>query len=149
MRRWLVMPAVMVLGLFPAGCGTSSVGAPDPVDHTGQVCDDFRLVFDRYSYGDSPERLAYVKAVEADYTGNGELGAASAAKVAYFQAWSRDLRPIAGRASDPELQTALNRAADALDATADGRASDMAELTNTWQPLLDTCAEWSPGSSSN
>ncbi|MGN9809919.1 hypothetical protein ACTMSW_11240 [Micromonospora sp. BQ11] len=145
MRRWLVTPAVMVLGLFPAGCGTSSVGAPDPVDNTAQVCSDFRKVFDRYSNGDSPERLAYVQAVEADYKGNGKPGAASAAKVAYFQAWARDLRPVAAHASNPELETALNRAADALNAIADGRASAMAELNNTWQPLLDTCPEASPG----
>ncbi|KAB1913458.1 hypothetical protein [Micromonospora sp. AMSO31t] len=145
MRRWLVTPAVVVLGLIPAGCGTSSVGAPDPVDNTAQVCSDFRTVFDRYSNGDSPERLAYVQAVQADYAGNGKPGAASAAKVAYFQAWARDLRPVAARASSRELEAALNRAADALVAVADGRASATAELTNTWQPLLDTCPESSPG----
>ncbi|NED56903.1 hypothetical protein [Micromonospora sp. WMMD1219] len=147
MRRWVVTPAVMFLGLFPAGCGTSSVGAPGPVDNTGQVCSDFRLVFGRYSDGESPERLAYVQAVEADYKGNGEPGAAGAAKVAYFRAWARDLRPVAGRASSPELKTALNRAADVLDGAADGRALTAAELNNTWQPLLDTCPESSPDAS--
>ncbi|MFG2058123.1 hypothetical protein ACGFI9_29290 [Micromonospora sp. NPDC048930] len=147
MRRWLVMPAVMVLGLFPVGCGTSSEGAADPVDNTAQVCSDFRLVFDRHSYGDSPERLAFEQALEADYKGNGKPGAASAAKAAYFQAWARDLRPVAAHASNPEFKTALNRAADTLDAAADGRALTATDLNNTWQPLLDSCPESSPGAS--
>ncbi|NES25976.1 hypothetical protein GCE86_26095 [Micromonospora terminaliae] len=146
MRRWLVTPAVMLLGLFPAGCGTASVD-PATADNTVPVCRDFRTIYERYSNGDAPERLAYVQAAEAAYKGNGKPGATSAAKAAYFQAWARDLRPVARQASDATLKTALNRAADVLDEVAGGRALTAADVNGTWQPLLDTCPATSPGAS--
>jgi hypothetical protein len=143
MRRSRVTVAVTAVGLLMTGCGTNS-DAGAPVDNTAKVCGEFHSVVDRYSFGDAPERLAYVATMQAAYTGDGEQSAASAAKVAYFQAWARDLRPVAARANDPELKTALHRAADGLEAIAGGQASAVAELDTTWRPVLDSCPQPSP-----
>ncbi len=129
----------MFLGLLLAGCQGSPIGAVQPVDNTPQVCGEFRVLFDHYSYEEAPERTAYKEAMRAAYEGIGGQETASAARASYFQAWSRDLRPIAANASNPKLSTALNRASDNLDAVAEGKASAVADLNDVWQPILDIC----------
>jgi hypothetical protein len=90
---------------------TSCERSPAPADskvasNTSAICKQYLAVVEDHN-GNSAESKAYNKAVEEAYKGQGDLRSHRIAETTYYAAWVRDLRPLADKAIDTDLKSAL------------------------------------------
>ncbi|MEU4770891.1 hypothetical protein [Micromonospora sp. NPDC023644] len=98
------------------------------------------MVNERYVAGGTPEGRAYLKAVEAAYTG--APGAADVAELRrrYFEAWAAQLRPLVEQVSDERLRTVLRNYIDLLTQQASGGADRMGrDMIRVQKELDEVC----------
>lgn len=90
------------------------------MDNTADICRETLAALQPYSGGDSPEFLAYSKALEDSYQGKGVTEASVQAEARYWAGIARDLRPFADRATNPDLRKALRAQVEAAQRRAEG-----------------------------
>src|SRR5690349_1340464 len=101
------MVMVLVLSAL-TGCS----GAPaTPQDNTLEVCNEFETTFEHVTK-DSPEGQAFSEAVTKQYKGTIEQSEVHAKYVAYSKALAAQVKPLADKATRPELKDSLTRLAD-------------------------------------
>jgi hypothetical protein len=132
----------MILAACSKTSASDSAGRP-PVDNTPEVCTEYWSVVTKYSSRDNPEQAALAKAISDSYEGRDQPGAVAAANAALRRAWAKDLRPIAGRASKPELRSALSDVADRLDQSAT-QGAGTANPLSAMKAVTTICPSSSP-----
>jgi len=126
--------AMLLVSSALTGCS----GAPaKPQDNTLEVCNEFQTTFEQVTK-DSPEGRAFSDAVNKDrgIVNKGEL---HEKYVAYSKALAGKIKPLADKATRPELKSSLQRLADLYDQAKDSTG----ELTT----FNDICAQASPSPS--
>jgi hypothetical protein len=128
---------MVIVLVSPALTGCS--GAPaTPQDNTLEVCNDFEVTFEQVTK-DSPEGRAFSDALTNEYRGTIDKSELHAKYVAYSKALAAKMKPLADKATRPELKSSLNRLADLYDQAKDSRAELAA--------FSDICAQASPSPS--
>ena len=110
MRRiWTGGLLIVAASLPSAGCGHAATA---PADNTVEVCRQVQGTITRYTT-DAPEFVTVNASVQRGYKGTDDPADVRAAFAAYFRAYGKALRPLAEKATRPELKTALTKLADA------------------------------------
>lgn len=125
-QTWIVI-ALAVSAV--AGCSSAPKA---PRDNTAAVCADYLTTTEQF-LKESPEGRAVSDAMTREYKGNGDQADTQRALTTFNKAFGARLKPLADKATKPELKNALTKLSDAYSA---GR-SDVAAV----KEVADVCPD--------
>ena len=128
----------MVIVLVSSALTGCSSAPATPQDNTLEVCNEFETTFEHVTK-DSPEGRAFSDALMKEYKGTIENNEVHAKYVAYSKALAAQVKPLAGKATRPELKRSLTRLVDLYE-----QAKDSTAELNTFN---DICAQGTPSPS--